>query len=136
MPTTTLSPYASRAFTALPAALGLLYWKKGQTGKRLFGTLALLEVLSIATLATLGENMLFLIPLFAGSLSIFLWQLSSFKPVLLLGIVFLCLHAFSFLYALAMALTVGALGAVMFIATLDLLVIEGLCDCYTMNSKD
>ena len=120
----------------LAAALGLLYWKKGQTGKRLFGTLALLEVLSIATLATLGENMLFLIPLFAGSLSIFLWQLSSFKPVLLLGIVFLCLHAFSFLYALAMALTVGALGAVMFIATLDLLVIEGLCDCYTMNSKD
>ncbi len=120
----------------LAAALGLLYWKKGQTGKRLFGTLALLEVLSIATLATLGENMLFLIPLFAGALSIFLWQLSSFKPVLLLGIVFLCLHAFSFLYALAMALTVGALGAVMFIATLDLLVIEGLCDCYTMNSKD
>ena len=120
----------------LAAALGLLYWKKGQTGKRLFGTLALLEVLSIATLATLGENMLFLIPLFAGSLSIFLWQLSSFKPVLLLGIVFLCLHAFSFLYALAMALTVGALGAVMFIATLDLLVIEGLCDCYTMSSKD
>ena len=120
----------------LAAALGLLYWKKGQTGKRLFGTLALLEVLSIATLATLGENMLFLIPLFAGSLSIFLWQLSSFKPVLLLGIVFLCLHAFSFLYALAMALTVGALGAVMFIATLDLLVIERLCDCYTMSSKD
>ena len=120
----------------LAAALGLLYWKKGQTGKRLFGTLALLEVLSIATLATLGENMLFLIPLFAGSLSIFLWQLSSFKPVLLLGIIFLCLHAFSFLYALAMALTVGALGAVMFIATLDLLVIEGLCDCYTMSSKD
>lgn len=120
----------------LAAAMGLLYWKKGQTGKRLFGTLALLEVLSIATLATLGENMLFLIPLFAGSLSIFLWQLSSFKPVLLLGIVFLCLHAFSFLYALAMALTVGALGAVMFIATLDLLVIEGLCDCYTMSSKD
>ena len=120
----------------LAATLGLLYWKKGQTGKRLFGTLALLEVLSIATLATLGENMLFLIPLFAGSLSIFLWQLSSFKPVLLLGIVFLCLHAFSFLYALAMALTVGALGPVMFIATLDLLVIEGLCDCYTMSSKD
>ena len=120
----------------LAAGLGLLYWKKGQTGKRLFGTLALLCVLSIATLAALGENMLFLIPLFAGTLSIFLWQLSSFKPFLLLGIAFLCLHSFSFLYALAMALTVGAFGAVLFIATLDLLVIEGLCDCYTMRSKD
>jgi hypothetical protein len=45
------------------------------------------------------------------------------------------LHAFSFLYALSMALTIGALGAVAMIAFLDMMVLIPLCDLYLMYPK-
>ena len=35
-----------------------------------------------------------------------------------------------------MALSVGALGAVLMIASLDLMILVGLCDCYLMTGKD
>ena len=45
------------------------------------------------------------------------------------------LHAFSFYYALAMALTIGALGAVMMLAFLDIMLLIPLADIYLLNSK-
>jgi ABC-type sulfate transport system permease component len=45
------------------------------------------------------------------------------------------LHAFSFLYALSMALTIGAFGAVMMIAAIDLMMLIPMADLYMMPSR-
>ena len=111
---------ASAAFTAVSAnALNLLY-----------AGLALLFVLSAALLFTIGENMMFLIPLACATAAIVLWRATSVKSWLVIAIVLILLHAFSFLYALSMALTIGALGAVAMIAFLDSVVLIPLADLY------
>lgn len=111
---------ASAAFAAVSAnALNLLY-----------AGLALLFVLSAALLFTLGENMMFIIPLACATAAIVLWRLTSLKVWLVIAVALILLHAFSFLYALAMALTIGALGAVAMIAFLDFVVLIPLSDLY------
>lgn len=121
---------------ALLAVIVLLYWKKGKTGTRLFATALLLAILSVALLCTIGDNMFTLIPLALFTLALLLWQATSLKLFLLASVALLILHSFSFLYALSMALSVGALGAVLMIASLDLMILVGLCDCYLMTGKD
>ncbi|MBQ2373017.1 MAG: hypothetical protein II289_07585, partial [Bacteroidales bacterium] len=56
----------------------------------------------------------------------------SLRVWLLAAIVLILLHALSFLFALAMALTIGALGAVALIALIDMMVIIPLADLYLM----
>ena len=92
-------------------------------------------VLSAALLFTLGENLMFFIPLAVASVAVVLWHMTSLKVWLLAGIVIILLHAFSFLYALAMALTIGAFGAVAMLAFLDLMVLVPLADLYMMQVK-
>ena len=50
-------------------------------------------------------------------------------------IAFVLLHAFSFLYALTMALTIGAFGAVAMLAFLDMMVLIPLADLYVMRER-
>ena len=121
---------------ALLSVVVLLYWKKCKTGTRLFATALLLAIFSIVLLCTIGDNMFTLIPLALFTLALLLWQSTSLKLFLLASISLLILHSFSFLYALSMALTVGALGAVLMIASLDMIILVGLCDCYLMTGKD
>ena len=54
---------------------------------------------------------------------------------LLAGIFATLLHAFSFLFALSMALTIGAVGAVMMIAAIDLMMLIPMADLYMMPSR-
>ena len=96
----------------------------------LFGTLALMFVLSAVLLFTLGENLMFLIPLTFATAALLLYRLTSLKVWMLAAIVLILLHAFSFLYALAMALTIGAYGAVAMIAFCDLMALIPLADLY------
>ena len=111
---------ASAAFTAVSAnALNLLY-----------AALALLFVLSAALLFTIGENMMFIMPLALSTASMVLWRATSVKSWLVIAVALILLHAFSFLYALSMALTIGALGAVSMIAFLDFVVLIPLADLY------
>lgn len=111
----------SAAFTATSShALNLLY-----------ATLALQFLLSTTLLGVIGENMMFLIPLSAATVAMVLWRMMpAVKEWLLLAVVLILLHAFSFLYALAMALTIGALGAVAMIAFIDFMVLIPLSDLY------
>lgn len=113
----------SAAFTATSShALNLLY-----------ATLALQFLLSATMLGMIGENMMFLIPLSAATVAMVLWRMMpAVKEWLLLAVVLILLHAFSFLYALAMALTIGALGAVAMIAFIDFMVLIPLMDLYLM----
>ena len=101
----------------------------------LYASLALLFVLSAALLLAIGENMMFFIPLAVATAALILWRLTSLKAWLPIAVVVILLHAFSFLYALSMALTIGALGAVAMIAFLDMMVLIPLCDLYLMYPK-
>ena len=101
----------------------------------LYASLALLFVLSAALLLAIGENMMFFIPLAVATAALILWRLTSLKAWLPIAVVVILLHAFSFLYALSMALTIGALGVVAMIAFLDMMVLIPLSDLYLMYPK-
>ena len=98
----------------------------------LYGVLALQFVLSAVLLGVIGENMMFFITFAFAVAGIILWRLTSLRVWLLAAIVLILLHALSFLFALAMALTIGALGAVALIALIDMMVIIPIADLYLM----
>ena len=98
----------------------------------LYGVLALQFVLSAVLLGVIGENMMFFITFAFAVAGIILWRLTSLRVWLLAAIVLILLHALSFLFVLAMALTIGALGAVALIALIDMMVIIPLADLYLM----
>lgn len=101
----------------------------------LYGTLALIFVLNVALLLAVGENLMFLIPLLCASVAMILYHLTGLRFWFPVAVVLVLLHAFSFLYALAMALTIGALGAVMMFAFIDIMVLIPLSDLYMMPSR-
>ena len=101
----------------------------------LYASLALMFVLSAVLLFAIGENLMFLIPLFCGTVAMSLYHLTSLRLWLPVAITFILLHAFSFLYALTMALTIGAFGAVAMLAFLDLMVLIPLADLYMVPSR-
>lgn len=104
-------------------------------GNILFGSLALMLVLSAALLFAIGENLMFLIPLAFATVAVILYRLTSLKIWLLCAIALILLHAFSFLYALAMALTIGAFGAVAMLAFFDIIVLIPLADMYLLDTS-
>ena len=75
---------------------------------------------------------MFLIPLAITALAMMLYRLTGMRVWLLAALVLMLLHAFSFYYALAMALTIGALGAVMMLAFFDIMILIPLADLYMM----
>ena len=104
-------------------------------GNSLYGTMSLMFVLSLALLLAIGENLMFFIPLVCASVAMMLYRLLPVRVWLLAAMVLILLHAFSFLYALSMALTIGALGAVMMIAFIDIMLLIPLADLYTMPDR-
>ncbi|MBQ8169920.1 MAG: M20/M25/M40 family metallo-hydrolase [Bacteroidales bacterium] len=100
----------------------------------LYGTLVLMLVFSAALLFTIGENLMFFIPLTFAVAAMILYRLTSLKFWLPVAVALILLHAFSFLYALAMALTLGAFGAVAMLAFLDIMVLVPVADLY-LTSK-
>ena len=101
----------------------------------LYATLALMFILSAVLLCAIGENLMFMIPFTFATLSLLLYRLTSLKVWMIAGIFTTLLHAFSFLYALSMALTIGAFGAVMMIAVIDLMMLIQMADLYMMPSR-
>ena len=93
-------------------------------------------VLSVVLVFAIGENFMFLIPLTCAALAMILWHITSLKVWLVAAMVVIMLHAFSFLFALSMALSIGALGAVMMIAFCDVMVLVPLADIYMMNTRN
>lgn len=100
----------------------------------LYGTLFLMFVLSLVLVIALGENLMFFIPLFCAVVAMILYHLTSLKLWLVVSVAVILLHAFSFLYALAMALTIGAFGAVAMLAFFDIMVLIPLADLYLLNT--
>ena len=102
---------------------------------KVYGALALMFILSAVLLFTLGENLMFFIPLAFGTAALILYRLTSLKVWLLAAIALILLHALSFLYALAMALTIGAFGAVAMLAFFDIMVLVPMADMYLSSNK-
>ncbi|MBQ8838418.1 MAG: M28 family peptidase [Bacteroidales bacterium] len=101
----------------------------------LYGTMLLMAVLSLALLLAIGENMMFFIPLFFAVVAMILYHLTSLRLWMLVAVALTLLHAFSFLYALSMALTIGAFGAVAMLAFLDLMILIPLSDLYLSSYR-
>ena len=102
----------------------------------LYGALALMFVLSAVLLFALGENLMFFIPLTFATAAMILYRLTSLKVWIPLAMAMILLHAFSFLYALAMALTIGAFGAVAMLAFCDIMVLVPMADLYLIETKN
>ncbi len=100
----------------------------------MYGTMALMLVLTVALLLAIGENLMFLIPLTFATVAMILYHMTSLKVWLVIAVGLILLHAFSFYYALAMALTIGAYGAVAMLAFFDLMVLIPLADLYLLSS--
>lgn len=98
--------------------------------QNLYASLFTLMLLSFIALIIAGENMMFFIPLCIGTLSVMLWQATSSQIFPLLGVCLILLHAFSFVYIIAMALTIGALGLVLLVAFCHLIVVIPLAKLY------
>ncbi len=101
----------------------------------LFGTLSLMFLLCAVLLFTIGENLMFFVPLACTTVAMILYRATSLKLWPLAAVVLILLHAFSFLYALAMALTIGAYGAVAMLAFLDFMVLIPLVDFYLTDTN-
>lgn len=97
----------------------------------LYGALGIMFILSQILIATIGENLMFFIPLMVTTTAIILYRTTRLRLWYLVAIALILLHALSFLYALAMALTIGTLGAVLMLALLDTLVVIPLVELYT-----
>ena len=103
--------------------------------KNLYGALALMFILSAVLLFVLGENLMFFIPLTCAAVAMIMYHITGLKLWLPAALFVILLHAFSFLYALSMALTIGAVGAVMMLAFLDFMVLIPMADLYLIQTK-
>ena len=103
--------------------------------KCLYGAMALMFVLAAALLFALGENLMFFIPFACAVVALILYHLTGLKFWIPVAIFVILLHAFSFLFALSMALTIGAFGAVMMLAFLDFMVLIPMADLYLISKK-
>lgn len=101
----------------------------------LYGAMLPVLALNVALLFALGENMMFFIPLFCATVAMVLYHLTSLKLWLVAAIALVLLHAFSFFFALSMALTIGAFGAVAMLAFFDLMILIPLADIYLLSYR-
>ncbi|MBR5568949.1 MAG: M28 family peptidase [Bacteroidales bacterium] len=103
--------------------------------RNLYGALALVFILAVALLLALGENMMFFIPLAFTVIAMVLYHVTGLKFWIPVAIFAILLHMFSFYFALSMALTIGAFGAVMMLAFFDIMVLIPLADLYLISKK-
>ena len=70
-----------------------------------------------------------------AAVAMIMYHITGLKLWLPAALFVILLHAFSFLYALSMALTIGAVGAVMMLAFLDFMVLIPMADIYLIQTK-
>ena len=80
------------------------------------------------------ENMIFFIPLCMSTFALMLWKRTSSRIFPLLGMAMILLHVFSFVYILSMALTIGALGIVLWLTFHYLIVLIPLAYAYLTDT--
>ena len=126
---------AVRATSGSMRASASLNAAKNHAFNALYGSLALVFLLSVVMLIALGENMMFLIPLAFTTIAMILYHLTNLRIWLVAAVGLILLHALSFYFALSMALTIGALGAVMMLAFFDIMILIPLADLYMIPNR-
>ena len=126
---------AVRATSGSMRASASLNAAKNHAFNALYGSLALVFLLSVVMLIALGENMMFLIPLAFTTVAMILYHLTNLRIWLVAAVGLILLHALSFYFALSMALTIGALGAVMMLAFFDIMILIPLADLYMIPNR-
>lgn len=136
------SPYVVNiSLLALVTAYLCVYFRKRKRNANVFNVETILAamfvllILSIVLYFTVGENFFFAVPVLLASLAlifnVFIFLNILSLPILLLIVLLGC----SFLYALSVALTVGALGVIMFIAFFYIILVVGLFGCYMSQKR-
>ena len=126
---------AVRATSGSMRASASLNAAKNHAFNALYGSLALVFLLSVVMLIALGENMMFLIPLAFTTVAMILYHLTNLRIWLIAAAGLILVHALSFYFALSMALTIGALGAVMMLAFFDIMILIPLADLYMIPNR-
>lgn len=101
----------------------------------LYAVLALMFILSVVLLIANRENVMLIIPLASATLAMMLYHLTSLRLWIPVSIIIILMHAFSFYYAMANAMTIGALGIVMMLSFLVIMLIIPMADIYMMPSR-
>lgn len=101
----------------------------------MYGGMALQMVLSAVLLFGFGENTMFFLPFALAVVGIMIYRVISSKTGLLLAIAATLVYMFSYIQALAVSMTIGALGVVAMIALLNFFVLLPLSDLYLMQEK-
>ena len=121
------------AVAALAAGIAIMLWRKHDAVQLLYSILAVLMLLSVVLLFAAGDNMPFSFPLLVGGATIAADRLNHSHVFIPLALFAISLQAMTFLYVLAMALTIGALGLVLFIAFFDLMLILTFSKIYWLE---
>lgn len=137
-------PYSSVVANVSLIALILVYLKvflARRKKSRMFNIETLLAasllmvIFSVALYFAVGENFFFAVPVLLVSLAL-IFNMFVFMNVLALPILLVvALLGGSFLYALSVALTIGALGLIMFIAFFYIIITVGLFECYMSQKR-
>ena len=124
--------------SVLALVIGLIRYFRNRTNIRqnLYASMILLIAGSILFyFIAYHENMMFFLSLCIGTITLFLWDNTSARVFPLLGTAILLIHAFSFVYIVAMALSIGALGLVLLVAFYNLIVIIPLAHGYLVDTN-
>ena len=124
-------------FSVLILAIGLIRYfrKRKDIHQNLYASMLTLMVGSIVFFfIAYQENMMFFLPLCIGTLTLHLWKTTSARVFPLLGMTIILIHAFSFVYIVAMALSIGALGLVLFLAFHYLIILIPLAHGYLADT--
>lgn len=101
----------------------------------LYGIMLLLVVLSAAAYFSVGENFFFAVPLAIACASLLLWRIIHWRGIILAGIVTILLLVISFCYIVAVALTTGAMGAVLMLVFIYAALLVPMIDLYCRKEK-
>ena len=124
-------------FSILILVIGLIRYfrKRKDIHQNLYASMLTLMVGSIVFFfIAYRENMMFFLPLCIGTLTLHLWKTTSARVFPLLGMAIILIHAFSFVYIVAMALSIGALGLVLLLAFHYLIILIPLAHGYLADT--
>lgn len=125
-----ISVIAIVCITSLIYILIEIYNFKNYSKLLLYSSLTVLSVLNLIMALVFTESFMFLIPLSCSLIAILIWQATKLKFMIPIAIALIILQSVSFYYLLAMALTIGALGAVMLLLFISVPTLIALTEIY------
>ena len=125
-----ISVIAMVCITSLIYILIERYNFKNYSKLLLYSSLTILTVLNLIMALVFTESFMFLIPLSCSLIAVLIWQATKLKFMIPIAVALIVMQSVSFYYLLAMALTIGALGAVMLLLFFSVPTLIALTEIY------